>query len=87
MGIAILLVSLGPGLAQERGQTSYAPVDIKETFGSIMTRMNQDKPQIRKRQADLLSERYDLSNRPAQASRCRAESRFRKASASSCLQE
>jgi cytochrome c peroxidase len=57
MAIAILLVPLGPGLAQERG---------RETFASIMTRMSQDKPQIQKRQADLLSERYDESDRPAQ---------------------
>jgi cytochrome c peroxidase len=41
MAIAIVLVPLGSGLAQDRGQ-------------------------IQKRQADLLSERYDLSDRPAQ---------------------
>ncbi len=65
IAMASWLVTLGPGLAQERGQSSYAPVDIKETFASIMTRMIQAKPEIEKRQADLLRERYDLSNRPA----------------------
>jgi cytochrome c peroxidase len=61
-----LLVTVGPGLPQVRGQSSYAPVDIKETFASIMARMTRAKPEIEKRQADLLNERYDLGNRPAQ---------------------
>ena len=61
-----LLVAVGPGLPQVRGQSSYAPVDIKETFASIMARMTRAKPEIEKRQADLLNERYDLGNRPAQ---------------------
>lgn len=41
------------------------PVDIKENFAEIMTRMKKAKPEIIKRQMDLLTERYDLSNRPA----------------------
>jgi cytochrome c peroxidase len=65
MVMASLLVILGPGLAQVRGQSSYAPVDIKEAFASIMARMTRAKPEVEKRQADLLNERYDLSNRPA----------------------
>ena len=48
-----------------RGESSYSPVVIKESFESIMTRMKAAKPQIMKRQMDLLHERYDLSNRPA----------------------
>ncbi len=60
------LTSLGLGYAQERGQTSYSPVDIKETFASIMVRMKAAKPEIEKQQSDLLNERYDLSNRPVQ---------------------
>ena len=31
-----------------------------------MARMTQAKPEIQKRHADLLNERYDLSNRPVQ---------------------
>ena len=41
------------------------PVDIKETFASIMARMKAAQPAIQKRQADLLEERYDLGNRAA----------------------
>jgi cytochrome c peroxidase len=41
-------------------------VDIKETFASIMARMMRAKPEIEKRHADLLNERYDLGDRPAQ---------------------
>ena len=66
VALSSLLVILGPGLSQVRGQSSYAPVDIKETFASIMSRMTQAKPEIQKRHADLLNERYDLSNRPVQ---------------------
>ena len=62
------LAASGPARADDakaRGQTSYAPVDIKESFASIMRRMKADKPKLDKRQADLLGERYDLANRPA----------------------
>jgi cytochrome c peroxidase len=49
----------------QRGATSYMPVDIKETFASIMARMKAAQPAIQKRQTDLLAERYDLANRAA----------------------
>src|SRR5262249_48304795 len=39
--------------------------DVKEPFPSMMGRMKAAKPDIEKRHTDLLSERYDLSNRPA----------------------
>src|SRR5437773_3007829 len=55
-----------PQKVQPRGDTSYAPVDIKESFASIMARMSAAKPMIMQRQLDLLNERYDLSNVPAQ---------------------
>jgi cytochrome c peroxidase len=42
------------------------PVDIHESFSSIMSRMVAAKPQIQSRQTALLEQRYDLSNRPAQ---------------------
>ena len=38
---------------------------IKESFEAIMARMKAAKPEVMKRQMDLLNERYDLSNRPA----------------------
>jgi len=48
-----------------RGESSYSPVVIKESFETIMARMKAAKPEVMKRQMDLLGERYDLSNRPA----------------------
>lgn len=65
---ATALASLALAHAQQepqRGATSYMPVDIKETFVSIMARMKAAQPAIQRRQADLLAERYDLANRPA----------------------
>ena len=50
---------------EQRGATSYLPVDIKELFASIMARMKAAKPEIEKEHANLLSARYDLSNRAA----------------------
>ena len=77
-GVLLLLIIAVLGLAlpklgssepnadpQERGQTSYMPVNIKESFESIMSRMTAAKPGIEKEHTDLLNERYDLSNRPA----------------------
>jgi len=46
--------------------TSYAPVVITEDFDSIMARMKAAKPEIMKRHMDLLEERYDLSDNPAE---------------------
>ena len=48
-----------------RGESSYSPVVIRESFEAIMTRMKAAKPEVMKRQMDLLNVRYDLSNRPA----------------------
>jgi cytochrome c peroxidase len=62
------LVTLTLAHAQQepqRGASSYMPVDIKETFASIMARMKAAQPAIQKRQSDLLAERYDLANRAA----------------------
>ena len=53
-------------MAQDKAATSsYAPVDIHETFATIMTRMSAAKDEITKRQKTLLEERYDLSDHPA----------------------
>jgi cytochrome c peroxidase len=48
-----------------KGESSYSPVVIKESFEAIMARMKAAKPAVMKRHMDLLSERYDLGNRPA----------------------
>lgn len=53
--------------AEERGRTSYSPVDSKEPLATVVKRMKADKVRLMKQQADLLAQRYDLSNRPAKA--------------------
>lgn len=50
--------------AEPARPTSYTNV-IEEDFGAVMARMKGQKAQIEQRQAALLKERYDLSNRPA----------------------
>jgi cytochrome c peroxidase len=45
--------------------SSYAPVDLHESFATVMSRMVAAKAEIMKRQTDLLEQRYDLSDRPA----------------------
>jgi len=49
-----------------KGESSYSPVVVKESFQAILDRMKAAKPGVMKRHMDLLSSRYDLSNRPAQ---------------------
>src|SRR5713101_2439008 len=65
--LAIIVIVVGVPYAQEPIQkgTSYSPVDIKEDFAAIMARMTVAKPEVMKRQMDVLNARYDLANRPA----------------------
>src|SRR5450759_4387693 len=58
-------LSLAYAQQEQHGVSSYLPVDIKESFASIMARMKAAKPDIEKDHTNLLSARYDLSNRPA----------------------
>ncbi len=58
-------LSLAYAQQEQHGATSYLPVDIKESFASIMARMKAAKADIEKEHANLLSARYDLSSRPA----------------------
>jgi len=46
--------------------SSYAPVTGIDDFQTVMSRMEAAKPEIMKKHAALLAERYDLSDRPAQ---------------------
>jgi cytochrome c peroxidase len=62
----MLLGAPTSGLAAEEQPTSYAPVAVKETFDSIMARMSAAKDAIVQKQMDLLAQRYDLSDKPAQ---------------------
>lgn len=63
--LCVLLIVLGVAYAQESVRTSYAPIAIKESFETVMARMKAAKPDVMKRQMDLLNDRYDLSNRRA----------------------
>jgi cytochrome c peroxidase len=65
--LATIVIAWGVPYAEEPQQrgTSYLPVDLKEDFSAVMSRMKAAKPEIMKRQMDLLKERYDLANRPA----------------------
>jgi len=65
--LVMALIGIGVAYAEDpgNGATSYSPVDIREDFISTMVRMKAAKPEIMKRQMDLLNARYDLSDRPA----------------------
>jgi cytochrome c peroxidase len=64
--VAAPLIGIGIVKADDlRGASSYMPVDIKETFQSIMARYVAQKPTVEAAHNTLLSERYDLSNVPA----------------------
>jgi len=63
---AALLATTFALRAEAEEETSYAPVAITEGFGTTLKRMSGNKPGVMKRQMDLLAQRYDLSNRPAQ---------------------
>jgi cytochrome c peroxidase len=52
------------GPPPRRGASSYLPV-VTEPFATVHARLVKEKPAVEKRQADLLAERYDLSDRPA----------------------
>lgn len=60
-----LIAALAVAAEPKTQPTSYMPVDIKESFASIMARMKAEKPAVEARQKALLERRYDLSNRPA----------------------
>jgi cytochrome c peroxidase len=64
-----LIASVQAVLSQDNGSrvSSYMPVDIHETFASIMARMSAAKPDIMQRHKTLLEQRYDLGNHPAQS--------------------
>ena len=57
-------LALGVVSAQDPKASSYAPVDGKEEFAAVMARLKAGKAAVTKRHADLLAERYDLSDRP-----------------------
>lgn len=66
IGSVFLILALSIAYAQDTVKTSYSPVVIKEPFEQTKKTMEAAKPAVMKRQMDLLNERYDLSDRPAQ---------------------
>ncbi|QLH39669.1 MAG: cytochrome B6 [Defluviicoccus sp.] len=63
-GLAFALGLAAAG-AQAEHPTSYAPVAITEDFATVMERMKAAKPEVTEKHQQLLEQRYDLSNRPA----------------------
>src|SRR5262245_52890139 len=51
--------------AKLRGDTSYAPVDIKEPFSAVVTRLKAAKPEVMRQHQAVLDQRYDLGNHAA----------------------
>ena len=66
LGLAIgtMGVQAQTGAKPDPSKSSYLPV-IEEDFGTVMARMSAARTAIMQRQMDLLSVRYDLSDRPA----------------------
>ena len=60
----LAVVALGVWAA-DKPPSSYAPVVMPEEFAKTVAKMEAAKPDIKRRQAQLLQERYDLSDRPA----------------------
>ncbi len=64
--VAAIVFGVSPGSTVSAGEeSSYAPVRLSEGFAKVMARMQAAKPEVMKRQSDLLAERYDLTDRPA----------------------
>jgi cytochrome c peroxidase len=68
LAIGTLLIALDVAYAQQtqRGQSSYMPVDITESFKSVESRLSSAKSQVEQEHSTLLKDRYDLTDRPAQ---------------------
>ena len=66
LGMGLVLTSTSPWAAVEKKEppSSFAPVVIKEPLADTLARMKSEKAGIMGRQQDLLTQRYDLSNRP-----------------------
>ncbi len=62
-----LIVASVCAISASAESSSYSPVVITEDFDSIMAGMKAAKPEILKRHMDLLRQRYDLSDNPAEA--------------------
>jgi len=64
-GLVALVVALPAAQLWAGGPSSYSPVVITEDFDQTVARMKAAKPEVMKKQMDLLQLRYDLADRPA----------------------
>ena len=65
-GLVLAFVGQADAQQSERGQTSYMPVDITESFAALMARLSAAKASVEQEHSALLNERYDLGDHPAQ---------------------
>ncbi len=63
MAVAVLRVFLS-AWAQEPRPSSYSPV-VEEDFDKVVAQMQAARPDVQKKHAALLDERYDLGDKPA----------------------
>jgi len=68
LGVMSLVVLFGhyAKLQAQQPPNSYAPVVMQEDFDKVVARMSAAKAEIMDRQMKLLTERYDLADRPVQ---------------------
>ena len=65
LSMALAISAVAHGQPPGATGTSFLPVVTRESTAAMQTRMEAAKPQIMKRQLDLLHDRYDLDDRPA----------------------
>ena len=70
--IAVVILAGAPAAVAQpkdalepRAKSSYAPVNVEESFGSIVQRYKKGKAEIARRHSATLAARYDLGDRPA----------------------
>src|ERR1700759_2479888 len=64
---ASVILACGFAYAQQgpRGKSSYMQVEIDEPVSAIFSRLSAEKPEVTREHMALLTERYDLTTRPA----------------------
>jgi cytochrome c peroxidase len=63
--IGVMHTAISQQVAKVDRPSSYLPVDLREPFANVMSRMKAAKAEIMRRQLSLLEQRYDLSDRVA----------------------
>ena len=65
LGVPLLWTGVLRAQEPPKRKSSFSPVVPQEDFASVMRRMSAAKAEIMARQKALLSERYNLSDRPS----------------------